>query len=132
MSVRDSKSAAIAGLAKSFNVSLTTFRKDGRPVATPVGGVVSDNTLYILSYADTGKLKRLRNNSRVTVAPCDSAGVLPAGALTIEGVGRILDVDETKRAYRLMARKTPLARLAHAWYAVRRKPDPWVGVEVTF
>lgn len=132
MTVRDSNSEAIAAMVKSHNVSLTTFRKDGRPVATPVGGVVSDNTLYILSYTDTGKLKRLRNNSRVTVAPCDSAGVLPAGAQIIEGAGRILDEAETRKAYRLMARKTPLARLAHAWYAVRRKPDPWVGIEVTF
>jgi hypothetical protein len=57
---------------------------------------------------------------------------VPAGASTIEGVGRILDVEETRRAYRLMARKTPLARVVHAWYAVRRKPDPWVGIEVNF
>lgn len=132
MTLRDSNSTAIERIAKSGNVRLTTFRKDGSPVATPVGGVVSDNTLYILSYADTGKLKRLRNNSRVTVAPCDSAGTVPAGAATVEGVGRILDAAETLHAYRLMARKTPLARLVHAWYAVRRKPDPWVGVEVTF
>lgn len=132
MTVRDSKNQAIARIAKSSNVSLTTFRKDGRAVTTPVGGVVSDNTLYILSYAETGKLKRLRNNSRVTVAPCDSGGVLPAGAVPIEGVGRILDVEETRHAYRLMARKTPLARIIHLWFAIRRKPDPWVGVEVTF
>ncbi|QUQ63928.1 PPOX class F420-dependent oxidoreductase [Kutzneria sp. CA-103260] len=132
MTVRDSKGPAIERIARSSNVSLTTFRKDGRPVATPVGGVVSDNTLYILSYADTGKLKRLRNNPRVTVAPCDSAGFVPADAATIEGVGGILNAEETRHAYRLMARKTPLARLVHAWYAVRRKPDPWVGVEVTF
>ncbi|MFC0439961.1 PPOX class F420-dependent oxidoreductase [Kutzneria buriramensis] len=132
MTSQESKPEAIARIAASRNVRLTTFRKDGRAVATPVGGVVSDGTLYILSYADTGKLKRLRNNSRVTVAPCDSAGAIPAGAATIAGVGRILDADETQQAYRLMARKTPLARLVHAWYAVRRKPDPWVGVEVTF
>ncbi|WP_434443525.1 PPOX class F420-dependent oxidoreductase [Lentzea sp. E54] len=119
-------------LAKSSNVSLTTFRRDGTPVATPVGGVVSGETLYVLSYAGTGKLKRLRNNPRVVVAPCDSAGRIPTGARSIEDTGRILDRAETERAYRLMARKAPLARLAKAWYAIRRKQDPWVGVEVTF
>ncbi|MEV6235298.1 PPOX class F420-dependent oxidoreductase [Lentzea sp. NPDC051838] len=119
-------------LAKSSNVSLTTFRKDGTPVATPVGGVVADGTLYILSYANTGKLKRLRNNPKVIVAPCDSAGRIPAGAENLEGTARILDKQETEHAYQLMARKTPLARLARAWYVIRRKQDPWVGVEVKF
>ncbi|WP_394619714.1 PPOX class F420-dependent oxidoreductase [Lentzea sp. JNUCC 0626] len=123
---------ALDTIAKSSNVSLTTFRRDGTPVATPVGGVVDAGKLYVLSYANTGKLKRLRANSRVVVAPCDSAGRIPAGAQHLHGTGRILDRDETERAYRLMARKTPLARLARAWYALRRKKDPWVGVEVTF
>ncbi|MFI5614887.1 PPOX class F420-dependent oxidoreductase [Amycolatopsis sp. NPDC051903] len=132
MTVRDSKYPGLDQLARSMNVSLTTFRKDGTPVSTPVGGVVGDGKLYILSYPNTGKLKRLRNNSRVTVAPCNSAGVLSAGARTIEGAGRILDTEETKRAYRLMARKMPLARLARAWYVVRGKKEPWTGIEVTF
>ncbi|MEV4313559.1 PPOX class F420-dependent oxidoreductase [Actinocrispum sp. NPDC049592] len=125
-------SSALDRIARSSNVSLTTFRKDGTKVATPVGGVVSDGTLYVLSYANTGKLKRLRNNSRVIVAPCDSAGTIPPDAQGIEGTGRILDTEETHHAYKLMARKTPLARLARAWYVIRRKPDPWVGIEVTF
>ncbi|MET9224260.1 PPOX class F420-dependent oxidoreductase [Lentzea sp. NPDC003310] len=119
-------------LAKSSTVSLTTFRRDGTPVATPVGGVVSGDALYVLSYAGTGKLKRLRNNPRVVVAPCDNAGRIPADGRSIEGTARVLDREETERAYRLMARRTPLARLAKAWYTIRRRQDPWVGVEVTF
>ncbi|WP_165956635.1 PPOX class F420-dependent oxidoreductase [Kribbella antibiotica] len=123
---------AIDRIAKSSNVLLTTFRKDGRPVATPVGGVVSNGRLYILSYSNTGKLKRLRNDAHVVVAPCNSVGTIPPDADSLEGAARVLDREETKHAYRLMARKNPLARLARAWYAVRRKPDPWVGIEVTF
>ncbi|MFC0111899.1 hypothetical protein [Kibdelosporangium aridum] len=83
------------------------------------------------SRSNTGKLKRLRNNSRVIVAPCNSAGTIPPGAESIEGTGRILDTEETHKAYKLMARKTPLARLARAWYVIRRKPEPWVGIEAT-
>jgi len=123
---------AIERIAKSSNVLLTTFRRHGAPVSTPVGGVVAGGKLYILSYANTGKLKRLRNDARVVVAPCNSAGSVPSGAEKLDGTGRVLDRDETMHAYRLMARKTPLARLARAWYALRRKPDPWVGIEVTF
>jgi len=123
---------AIDRLAKSSNVSLTTYRTDGTPVATPVGGVVSDGTLYILSYANTGKLKRLRNDPRVIVAPCNSAGTIPPGAPRLEGTARLLDSESTRKAYRLMARKTFLARAARAFYLVRGKRDPWIGIEVTF
>ncbi|ONI78334.1 hypothetical protein BWI15_02335 [Kribbella sp. ALI-6-A] len=123
---------ALARIAKSSNVLLTTYRKNGTPVSTPVGGVVDDGKLYILSYPNTGKLKRLHNDARAVVAPCNSAGTVPAGAASLEGTGRVLDRAETKHAYQLMARKTPLARLARAWYALRRKPDPWIGIEVTF
>jgi uncharacterized protein len=123
---------ALDQLAKSSNVSLTTYRRDGTPIATPVGGVVSDGTLYILSYADTGKLKRLRRDPRVIVAPCNSAGTVAPGAPRLEGTGRLLDPEGTRKAYRLMARKTFLARAARAFYLVRGKRDPWVGIEVTF
>jgi uncharacterized protein len=124
--------ATLDQLTRTKNVSLTTFRKNGDPVATPVGSVVSDGTLYVLSYPDTGKLKRLHNNTRVIVAPCDSAGRIPEGAPRLEGTAKVLDHDETKVAYRAMARKTVLARLARVWFALLRKRDPWIGIAVTF
>lgn len=124
--------AVLGQLTSTKNVSLTTFRKNGDPVATPVGSVVSEGTLYILSYPDTGKLKRLRTNARVIVAPCDSSGRIPEGAPRVEATAKVLDHEETKLAYRAMARKTVLARLARVWFALRRKPDPWIGIAVTF
>jgi hypothetical protein len=45
---------------------------------------------------------------------------------------RLLDSECTRKADRLMARKTFLARAARAFYLVRGKRDPWVGIEVTF
>jgi len=60
-------------LAKSTNVSRTPTRTDGTPVATPVGGVVSDGTLLIiLIYANT-QAQRLPTTRRVIVARCNSA-----------------------------------------------------------
>ena len=125
------KETAIGHLARSRSVRLTTFRKDGTPVDTPVGGVVDNGRLYVLSYPNTGKLKRLRNNPKVIVAPCNSAGVSPPDVHPLDGTGRILDREETEHAYRLMARKTVLARLMKAWYTIRRTQEPWVGIEVT-
>ena len=57
-------------IASGKYVSLTTFRRNGSPVATPVGALVSDGVLYVLTPPDTGKVKRIRRNSIVGIAPC--------------------------------------------------------------
>ncbi|MEV6650887.1 PPOX class F420-dependent oxidoreductase [Streptomyces sp. NPDC051219] len=90
-------------LARSPYVSLTTFRRDGTPVATPVW-VVSDGTeLYVWTKTDSWKVKRIRNNSRVTVAPCDVRGRIPEGTQAVEGTARLLD--STGAIRRLLSRK---------------------------
>ena len=55
-------------------ISLTTYRKTGEAVATPVWTVPIDDKIYISTGSQTGKVKRLRNNSEVTVALCDMRG----------------------------------------------------------
>jgi PPOX class probable F420-dependent enzyme len=55
-------------------LSLTTFRKTGKAVATPVWFAGDDRVLYVWTNAQSGKVKRLRNNSTVTVAPCTARG----------------------------------------------------------
>lgn len=55
-------------------VLLTTFRKDGRAVSTPVWAVRDGDALAVWTASDTGKVKRIRRDSRVTVAPCDVRG----------------------------------------------------------
>lgn len=55
-------------------VSLMTFRKSGKEVATPVWFAGSDGEYYMFSAGDAGKVKRLRNSSRARVAPCDMRG----------------------------------------------------------
>lgn len=47
---------------------LTTFRRDGRPVPTPVAYGIDGDTLYVMTQPSAGKVKRLRNSGRVTVA----------------------------------------------------------------
>jgi PPOX class probable F420-dependent enzyme len=55
-------------------VSLATFRRDGTTVATPVWFAAVDGLLYVFTAGDSGKVKRLRNNPRARVAPCDVRG----------------------------------------------------------
>ncbi|WSF37079.1 PPOX class F420-dependent oxidoreductase [Streptomyces sp. NBC_01351] len=86
-------------------VSLTTFRKDGTPVATPVWAVADGGELYVWTRTKTWKVKRIRNNGRVTVAACDVKGTVAAGAPVLEGEARLLDEAGLKRVRKLMSRK---------------------------
>jgi PPOX class probable F420-dependent enzyme len=66
----------VAGLPHSTYVSLTTFRRTGQPVPTPVWAAPDGDDLVVWTRADSGKVKRLRHTARVTVAPCDVRGRL--------------------------------------------------------
>jgi hypothetical protein len=59
----------VGTLAKSKYISLTTFRRDGTPVATPVWVAQQGDELVVYTVRSSGKAKRLRNSSRVSVAP---------------------------------------------------------------
>jgi len=79
---------------------VTSFRRNGMGVSSPVGTVASQGKLYFMTAADTWKVKRLANNPRVTVAP----GTFKGGALgpAIEGTARRLSGKEFKRARGLL------------------------------
>jgi len=55
-------------------VSLTTFRKTGKPVATPVWFAGDVGRIYVWTNATSGKVKRLKNNRAVMLAPCTYNG----------------------------------------------------------
>jgi uncharacterized protein len=55
-------------------ISLATFRKDGGEVKTPVWVAASPGSVWIYTNVKSGKVKRIRNNGRVRVAPCDLRG----------------------------------------------------------
>lgn len=86
--------------------SLSTFRKDGTAVATPVWFAADGGRLYVTTVDGTGKVKRLRKNSSVTLAPCDRRGRLLGAA--VEGRARLIPTrttEENRHADRVLARK---------------------------
>ena len=64
---------SLAAFAHQKYLSLETYRKTGTPVATPVWFAKAHGTLYIYSLANAGKVKRIRNNPKVRIVPCDRA-----------------------------------------------------------
>jgi PPOX class probable F420-dependent enzyme len=71
-------------------VALTTFRRTGEPVATPVWVVSDGEALLVTTQAGTGKVKRLRHTPRVELRPCSARGAVPDGAPVAHGVGEVL------------------------------------------
>src|ERR1700694_1050776 len=66
--------ATFPDLSREQCIALTTFRKTGQAVSTPVWFAISLGTIYVETDADAGKLKRLRHTARVTLAPCTYGG----------------------------------------------------------
>jgi len=90
-------------------IALTTYRKTGAGVATPVWFGEEDGKLYVMTRSDMGKIKRIRNNSQVKVAPCTIRGTVtgPEFAAT----ARLLAPDDFPGARNTITRKYLLARL---------------------
>jgi PPOX class probable F420-dependent enzyme len=94
---------AAGAFAKSAFLRLTTFRRDGRPVATPVWFAVDADRILVWSGASEGKVKRIRNNSRVMVAVCDYKGKVKGRGF--EATATLLPPDAGATVHRLLNRK---------------------------
>jgi PPOX class probable F420-dependent enzyme len=82
---------------------LVTYKRSGEAVPTPVWFGLADGKVYVRSEANVAKVKRLRNDSHVRVAPCTARGK-PLGA-PAEGQARVLfeSSDEAKAEAALQA-----------------------------
>ncbi|MFF1842975.1 PPOX class F420-dependent oxidoreductase [Streptomyces sp. NPDC058217] len=120
--------------AHSEYVSLTTYRKDGTTVATPVWAAADGEELFIWTRTDSWKVKRLRNDSRVVVTVCDVRGRIAEGAPSAEGTARLLDEAGTRAVRQLLARKYTWKFWLVDWPAtvVRLGKRPHIGIAVTF
>ena len=84
-------------------MSLTTFRKSGKPVPTPVWFVEKNDKLCVWTQLNSGKVKRLRHNSRVTLAPCTMGGKVIGP--TVEGIARLVSPQEKEEVRLLLLAK---------------------------
>lgn len=70
-------------------LSLTTYRRSGEAVPTPVWFARSGDALYVFTDIESGKVKRIRNDPRVLLASCDMRGRVRSES--IEAAARVLD-----------------------------------------
>lgn len=96
---------------------LTTYRRTGQGVCTPVGIRFGEGKAYFTTWSTTGKVKRMANNPRVTLAPCTRRGRTIGP--TIEGVARRMDDAEAEWVSARLFRKSLWGRLWDRIYTLR-------------
>lgn len=100
-------STALEPFIHQKTILLTTYRRDGTPVGTPVSVVVEGDRAFVRTYDKAWKVKRIRKNSNVEIAPATTVRGKPTGP-AIRARARLLSGDESVRAGQAIVRKYPL------------------------
>ncbi len=119
--------STVADVADAKYVLLTTFRKDGTPVATPLWAVRDGADLVVWTVADSWKVKRLRRNPSVLVQACDVRGRTTTGP-AVAGTAEL--VDGPGAAAKIAKKYGVLGWLTVTGSRLRRGADGTVGIRV--
>ena len=87
-------------------INLETYKKSGESVRTPMWFVNYKGVTYVSTTGDSGKVKRLRNNSHIRIVPCNFTGQ-PNGEW-IEAEAHIVKSNESEKANKLLKQKYDL------------------------
>ena len=101
-----------AGFTGQKYLNLETFKKSGEGVKTPVWFAAEPSTkldsadakLYVYTIGVSGKVKRIRNNSSIKIAPCNMRGEVqgdwvPAHAETVSGAEAVHGMQRLNKKY---------------------------------
>jgi PPOX class probable F420-dependent enzyme len=120
-------------LAKEPFINVTTFKRNGTAVATPVWCVGKNGSLLVFSEADSGKVKRIRHDPHVSVAPCNFRGK-PHGPAVEADAAVVADTAEVEalltRKYGWTWRGYNLLMAVVRWLRRQARPDS-VAVKIT-
>ena len=116
-------------IADEKYVLITTFRKNGDAVSSPVWiAAMPDGTAGFTTEDNSGKVKRIRNNPKVTLQPCSMKGAPKEGSAVVEATAEVVLGAEAEPIRTAIHRKysvmTKMFKLSELWRKVRRKPEP--------
>jgi PPOX class probable F420-dependent enzyme len=106
--VERERTGTVEEIAACKRALLVTYRRDGTPVPTPVWAAESGGLLYVRSERSSGKLKRLRRDPRLLIAPCTVRGE-PLGA-PLEASARVLGLAQERVAEHALESRYGLGR----------------------
>ena len=85
------------------HISLETYRKTGEAVRTPVWFIEENGELLVRTDSSTGKIKRIRNNPRVRIAPCNARGTVKGR--WVDGEARMIESESSEHVFSLLRKK---------------------------
>lgn len=117
-------------------LGLTTYKHDGTAVTTPVWFVEDEGRLLVQTDVGSGKVKRIRANAAVSVAPCNGMGHLRGEQVAAHA--EVLGTNDTTRVEDLVRHKYrgdmliigPL-RWAQRTFHLGKDRGPTVGLAIT-
>jgi uncharacterized protein len=109
---------------------LTTYKKDGSPVGSPVWLAAQDDRIVVAANGDSWKIKRIRRNPNVTLQLCNARGTTTRGDV-VEGHAQIIDTTATQQSRALIRKKYGIIGALVAWTGQLRGPDNTVGIAIT-
>jgi uncharacterized protein len=104
--VMSTPSRLLESFVGQWAVLLTTYKRDGTPIGTPVNIAVDGNRAFVRTFDTAWKLKRIHNNPEMEIAPSTWRGRLTGPA--IRARARLLEGEESAYAGRLLVRKHPI------------------------
>jgi len=119
-------------LADQWSVLLTTYKRDGTPVGTAVNMAVDGDHAFVRTWDTSGKIKRIRNNPEVEVAPATASGK-PTGP-ALHARARIIgddESDEKSLAGKLIEQKHPAVQGFFVRYGHKLMRRKTIYIELT-
>jgi hypothetical protein len=93
----------LSDLSKFKYITIETFRKNGAGVRTPIWFIIYQVLIYFRTDVNSGKIKRIRNNPHVRIAPCDIRGNLKGN--WFDGKVKFADSTESSITYSMIDKK---------------------------
>mgnify|MGYP003906813121 CR=1 FL=1 len=93
----------LSDLSKFKYITIETFRKNGAGVRTPIWFIIYQGLIYFRTDVNSGKVKRIRNNPHVRIAPCDIRGNLKGN--WFDGKVKFADSAESSITYSMIDKK---------------------------
>lgn len=110
-------------------INLETYKKNGKPVSTPVWFVIENNLIFIVTRSSTGKVKRLKNNPSVRIMPCGFRGG-PKGNW-VGGIAKFIDSEESARIVNLRNKKYGITAKLVSLFTLRKGKFIVISIQVT-
>lgn len=111
-------------------IALETYKKNGQAVATPVWVTQEASKLYVITEGDSGKVKRIRNNSQVRVAKSDMRGKVEGEWVSATAHVLTDAAAVTQQGKRLAAKYGLFYRLFNIYLTIMQRKRTSVVIEI--